>query len=112
MSITLYEAIQTLFPVKTTCKVKTVDVDARPHTTHLVENNPNRFELIISNVGDNPVYVSYLRDFGDKEGLLLNPNGGFVSYIWNEDFDIVGWGWNGFEVGGDGIIFVMEIVSV
>ena len=112
MPTTLYDAIQTIFPVKTASKVNSYDVDTSSPPTELCKNNPNRLGLVISNVGDYPVYISFEKDVAASEGLLLNANGGFVGFQWNEDFDITGWGWHGIASGAASKVSVFEILSV
>lgn len=112
MSITLYEAIQTIMPVKTTLKISKIDVSESLPPTILAQNNPNRLELILSNVGDYNVYINSKITYDVAEGLLLTPNGGFTALMWNEDFDIVGYSWYGLAETGAGIVVVYEVLSV
>jgi len=112
MAMTLYDVIQTLFPIKTTCKVSTIDVAIASPASLMCKNNPNRLGLIMSNVADFPVYISYNKDVVAQEGLLLNANGGFVALQWNEDFDVTGWGWYGIASGGASKVSIFEILSV
>jgi len=112
MSITLYDAIQTVMPVQTGLKIHTLAVSESAPPTLLADNNPNRLELILSNVGDYNIFVNADITYELPEGLLLTPNGGFVSLIWNEDFDITGYSWYGFAQTGAGEITVMEVLSL
>jgi len=111
MASTLRDMIQMLFEVETAARQSQVAV-SNVNVTRVAGNNPNRLSLILSNPGVNGVYVSFERDFVSGEGLLLVPSGGFVSYMWDEDFDVVGWGLYGIALIAPVNINVLEIVSI
>lgn len=112
MAITLYDAIQTIMPVKTSLRIRTIDVSETSPPTLLVPNNPNRLELILSNVGDYNIYIHTEVDYTIPEGMLLTPNGGFMSLIWNEDFDVTGYSWYGLAQTDAGELTIMEVLSI
>ena len=112
MSISLYDAIQTVMPVKTGLKIIKYNVSDSLPPTLIANNNPNRLELIISNVGDYDVYLNSSVAFDIPTGILLTPNGGFLSLIWNEDFDITGYTWYALADGGTAELTIMEVLSI
>lgn len=112
MALTLHDLIEELFVVKTIPQMSTVTVTGGLPFKLLAKNNPNRLSLIMSNVGDNPVYINYNRSAGLKEGLMLVPNGGYLSLLWSEDFDTVGWDVYAHAISGDSTIILLEIISI
>ena len=112
MAITLYDAIQTVMPVKTGLRITHVNVSASAPPTKLCDNNPNWLELILSNVGDYGIYIHTSVDYTIPTGVLLTPNGGFLSMMWNEDFDITGYQWYGYADTLAGELTVMEVISI
>lgn len=111
MSMTLRDMIQSLFAVSTAAKQTEVNVLTTTPPTQIADNNPNRLSLIISNVGSYPVYVKFEKSFVAPNGLYLAPSGGFVSFLWDEDMDVVGWSIYGQAVGGASQLNVLEIIS-
>jgi hypothetical protein len=112
MSLTLRDMIQELFAVQTAAKDSVVNVLTTSPPTLVADNNPNRLSLIVSNVGSNLVYMKFDNDVTAPDGILLVPNGGFISFLWDEDFDVVGWGMYGIADGGASQVNVLEIISI
>lgn len=112
MSMTLENLIEELFAVKTRPEHNTVTVSHTAPTTLVAPNNPNRLSLIISNPSSRSICVSFERDFTYPHGILLVPNGGYVSFLWSEDFNSVGWNMYGIATVGAGDLEIMEIISI
>jgi hypothetical protein len=112
MSMTLRDMIQELFAVQTAAKHQEINVLTTQPPTLIANNNPNRLSLIISNIGTFPVYCKFEQDFAAPDGILLAPNGGFIAFLWDEDFDVVGWSMHGLATGGASQVNVLEILSI
>lgn len=112
MGMTLSDMIQELFAVKTRPEHRTVNVDFNQPTTLVAPNNPNRLSLIISNPSTRNIYVSFEQVFTAPHGIMLVPNGGFISFLWSEDFNAVGWAMYGIAQVAAADLEVMEIISV
>ncbi|MBA7574681.1 hypothetical protein ES708_16493 [subsurface metagenome] len=63
----------------------------------ILNNNPNRLGFVIMNLSAATVYIDLTQAVsaavGLEVGLRLDPNGGFVTMIWDEDFQMVAWAW-------------------
>ena len=112
MALTLSDMIQELFAVKTAARISQVTVSNVVPVTQIADNNPNRLSLIISNPSDNRIHVSFERDFVVDEGIVLTAIGGFMSFLWSEDFDVVGWSMFGIAENAPSIMNVLEIISI
>lgn len=112
MPATLDDMIRQLFDVQTRAIHNQVSVSNVAPPTLVAKNNPNRLSLILSNPSAQLIYVAFEQDFAVGEGILLVPNGGFVSFLWSEDFNVVGWSMHGIAVAAAGNLNVLEIVSL
>lgn len=112
MAMTLADMIKTLFDVKTNVIHRQVTVPAVAPACIIAPNNPNRLSLLVSNPWTRNVYVKFDVNVAVDEGILLVPNGGFVAFLWDEDFDIVGWELRGISMTAATKVNVIEIVSV
>jgi len=63
--------------------------------TKIVNNNPDRLELIISNPTANIVYIALNSGVALARGILVPPDGGSVTFTAREDGDLVGREWWG-----------------
>ncbi len=77
------------YEVETTVKEGVVDVPATPIT--VLDNNPRRLSYLIANVGDTNIRVAFTTQGNLNPGVLLSP-GASLSVVWDEDFELVGYG--------------------
>lgn len=112
MAMTLDDMIRQLFAVRTRAIHSQVLVSASAPPTVIAPNNPNRLSFFVSNPGANSVYVAFESDFALGEGVLLVPSGGYISFLWSEDFNVVGWGMYGIASSADVSVNVLEVVSL
>ncbi|MBA7582187.1 hypothetical protein ES708_24107 [subsurface metagenome] len=81
----------------------------------ILANNPNRLAFIIMNLSANVVYIDLEQTVnagaGIEQGMRLDANGGFVSMVWNEDFQMVGWAWWGVSAAAATILTILEVVE-
>ncbi len=112
MSVTLSELLESLYGVKTTYRVNpnisTVGVTA----SKLLNNNPNRVSFIIVNMSVNSLYISPTIDVSSTKGIYIAPNGGFASFQWDRDFELVSQEW--WCIGGAAgtTLYVLENISI
>lgn len=63
----------------------------------ILANNPNRLGFVIMNLSAETVYIDLTQAvsaaLGFEVGLRLDPNGGFITMIWDEDFQMTAWAW-------------------
>lgn len=97
------------------CKTRAVEnplVTAVGTTAILVlANNPNRLAWVIVNLSANTLYLALGNDVSATKGVLLAPNGGSASMVWDEDFQTVGWAVWGVAAGANSAIYCMEVVT-
>lgn len=74
-------------------------------------NNPNRFALLIINLGSAAVYIAPDNAVATTRGVRLAPSGGSISFNWREDFHIVGWQWFAIADAAAQNILVLEVVA-
>ncbi|GAI81527.1 unnamed protein product [marine sediment metagenome] len=78
----------------------------------ILSNNPNRLGFVIVNLGAEVCYVGLTREIeAATRGIRLDANGGIVSMIWDEDFDMVAWGWWIIAASGTPAVYCIEIVE-
>jgi len=59
--------------------------------TRVLPNNPNRLAWIILNLSANNVFIALDNDCSPAHGILLTPNGGSATMIYEEDFEATCW---------------------
>lgn len=60
-------------------------------------NDPDRLGFLVVNLSVNDLYIGPFPDVSSTKGIRLGPNGGNVSLVWFEDFEITAWEW--FAIG-------------
>lgn len=82
----------------------------------VLPNNPNRLGFIVMNLSANVVYFDLEQDVsatpGAEVGLRMDANGGFVSMIWDEDFQMTAWAWWAVSAGADTRLVILEVVEI
>jgi len=77
----------------------------------VLDNNADRLGWIIINLSANTVYLSLKSDVSSSKGVVVSPNGGSASMVWNEDFQMTGWEVWGVASGASSAIYVLEVVA-
>jgi len=78
--------------------------------TRILPNNPNRLGWTILNLSANNVYLALDQNVGDDHGVLLSPNGGSASMIYEEDFEATCWQVFGVAAADNSDIFALEVL--
>lgn len=78
--------------------------------TRILPNNPNRLAWIILNLSANNVYIALDIGVGADHGILLTPNGGSATMIYEEDFEATCWEVFGVAAADNSDIFALETV--
>lgn len=79
-------------------------------TLQLLPNNPNRLGWMAVNLSANNIYLALDHGVSAAHGVLLTPNGGSLSMIYEEDFEATCWGVFGMAAADNSDIFVIEIL--
>jgi len=74
-------------------------------------NHPDRVGIVVINLSVNVIYISPLSTVAAAAGVRLAPNGGAVSMIWDEDFELVSHEWYGIATGAASAVFISEIIG-
>ena len=81
----------------------------------ILPGNPNRLGATILNLSANVVYVAPSRNVSAtadaEQGVLLDPNGGQMTLIWNEDFDLLSREWFAVATGADSQVYALEEIE-
>jgi len=109
--MTLHDLLIEKFRVRTRAIENPVTdtVDTTPKV--VLHNNPNRLGWLIVNQSPNTVFVALSNQVSATRGVRLDPNGGFCSMTWSEDFHAVAWAIWAVATGANSSIYVLEIVT-
>lgn len=103
--------IESQFGVKTSYDINPITGSVLVTVTKVLNIDPNRLAFIVMNMGANDVYLSPSNTVAVGNGILLQPGGGGVALVWDEDFNMVGLDWYAIADGGTSNVYVMPIVS-
>ena len=112
MPTTLYQLLQANFGVNTSRNVNPLVAQVQTTLTKVVSHNPNRVGLLIVNSGANSIYLSPLNTVAVGAGIVLVPNGGGISFVWDEDFEFTTSEFFAFASGGASNILLIEVVVI
>ncbi len=112
MGKTLHDLLEEHFGVKTSYNENPEVIQVEVTVTKVFAYNPNRLGLVIINTSGFPILVGYKNDVSVGNGILLVANGGSLSLIWNEDFELVASEVFAIADGGAATIYSNETVSI
>jgi hypothetical protein len=93
MSVTLSELLESLYGVKTTNRANPNIATVSTTAQKILNNNPNRVSFLVVNLSVNGLYIAPAQDVASTKGIYLAPNGGFATFMWDRDFELVGQEW-------------------
>lgn len=79
-------------------------------TLQLLPNNPNRLGWMAINLSDNNIFLALDIGVSATHGVLLTPNGGSMTMIYQEDFEATCWAVYGTAAADASDIFVIEVL--
>ena len=74
----------------------------------IVQNNPNRVQVIIMNLSVNNVYIGFTSQVGITNGILLAANGGQVGFMAPDDGDLPGRAIYAIAAAGAPVVYTIE----
>lgn len=96
-------------PVNPVLNRSSSSVDAT--AARIMISDADRLGFLVVNLSVNDVYI--LTDAGvtTTRGIKIGPNGGSISTVWFEDFELVAWEWFGVAPIGASSILVVEYLA-
>jgi len=79
-------------------------------STNVLPNNPERAVLYMLNLSASPIFVSPTSNVQSNQGIELPPNGGSMSLVVTEDFQLVSSTWWAIGPAGPNTIYFLEMV--
>lgn len=110
--MTLKDLVKTKFGVDTSVNINPLVSSVGTTAVEILPNNPNRLAAIIVNLSANSLYVLPDTAPTSTRGIQLVANGGALTLLWDEEFDLTGWSWFAIASGAASSILVLEVVSV
>lgn len=74
-------------------------------------NHPDRVGFVFINLSANIIYISPLPTVLATAGISIPANGGGISLVWDEDFELVSHEWFGIATGAASAVFIAEIIG-
>ena len=87
---------------------------ASPTKTKFLSYNPRRISFVLINLSAVSILVAPDVDVAivpNKRGIYLVPNGGTLSMVWTEDFEMPAMEWYGIADGGVAEIYCLEVLT-
>lgn len=110
--MSLAELIDKRFGVKTRPVENPEDVTTASTTAQqILGNNPNRLAFVVQNLGSTVCYLGLTSGVSTTKGIRLDANGGVVSMVMEEDFQLVGWEWWIISASGTPAVYSLEVVE-
>ncbi len=109
--MTVAELLENQYGVKTTYNVNPEVDQVAVTKTRILDGNPRRVSFILINMGSVFITVSPDADVSLTKGIYLVPNGGSLSMVWTEDFEMPTMEWYAMANGAASEIFVMEVLT-
>lgn len=105
------DLLEKQFGVKTTYETNPLVDQAEITVTRILPYNPRRVSFVLINLGDVYITVGPTSDIGLRKGIYLVPNGGTLSMVWTEDFEMPCMEWYALANGAPSEIYVMEVLT-
>ena len=105
------DLLEKQFGIKSTYNVNPEVDQVAVTKTRILDGNPRRVSFILVNLGAVFITVSPNADVSLTKGIYLVPNGGTLSMVWTEDFEMPTMEWYAIANGANSEIFVMEVLT-
>lgn len=107
----LSDAIQARFGVKTRPVDNPQNSVLSTTAIDILRQNPDRLAFTVTNLSGIVVFIHSSPAVSSALGYRLGVNGGFISFLADEDFDVVGYEWFAIAASGTPTIFVQEQIA-
>lgn len=85
-------------------------LNATTAAQRLFQNNPNRVEFTVVNLGTQNVFIGLGNQVSSTFGMLIPPNGGLTMLV-EEDGETVGYDWNVAASSGSQPLYMLEVLA-
>lgn len=93
MAQTLDDLVRARLGVRTTTRINDQLSSVGTTAARALIQDPNRVAFYIGNLSVNVLFTGPFNNVSSTRGIRLNPSGGFLTALWDEDFQVVGWEW-------------------
>jgi hypothetical protein len=107
----LSDLIEAKFGVKTRANENPLVAAVGAASIPIALAHPDRVALIFINLSANLVYIRPSPGAAAATGIVLAANGGWRSFVWDEDWELVGSLWHGIAPAGASAIYVLEMIG-
>lgn len=74
-------------------------------------NDPNRYAWVFVNLSPNTLYLHLDATVTSSKGVQVGPSGGYLSLVWQEDFELTAWEWYAISTAAASNVLTYEVVS-
>jgi len=103
--------LQSRFGLKTHTLINPVVAAVGVAAIQIARNNPDRVGFIMINLSANIVYISPVIGVLATSGIKLDANGGLVSFVWDEDFELVSSELFAIATGAASDVYILEVIG-
>ncbi len=105
------ELLERQFGVKTSHGINPEVAQVETTLTKILSYNPKRVSFVLINLGSDFITVAPDSLVTATRGIYLVPNGGTLSMVWTEDFEMPTFEWFGIADTAACSIFVLEVLT-
>lgn len=78
----------------------------------ILDNNPNRLAWTFLNLSAVPISIGFSNEVSSINGIYMAARGGGINFLWNEEFDLVGYDVWAIATAPGANIYVIEINEI
>ncbi len=105
------ELLEREYGVKTTYAINPETAQVETALTKILSYNPKRVSFVLINLGSDFITVAPDALVTTTRGIYLVPNGGTLSMVWTEDFEMPTFEWFARADTTACTIFVLEVIT-
>lgn len=108
MGVNLQDLLTKEYGVRTTLRINPLIDSVGVTVAQILGNNPSRLGWAIFNLSANGLYVLPERNVSATHGMYIAPNGGYMGWVWNEEWQAVCWAQWAIATGANSDVLVLE----
>ena len=79
--------------------------------TQILRNHPDRVAFTFWNLGAVTIYLYFSNSVSSALGFRISPGGGSITFLWKEDYQMVGWDWHAIADGSASACLTIEQIA-